>query len=197
MMPHGRAHETADLDRPICRRVDLVHRRAGFDVLRLHDGVSDRAYRDRSLFPDMTILLPALAIAFAAFCVWLAMRIVNRRERWAKRTLAVTVGLAVLYVASFGPACWLCEKSILPQKLAWIVCRPMTWLCVHGPTPIKEVVRSYAKACGDTERTKVVVELYGPPEMRWFRGSPGSPRMLQSWSTSPIDYEFVGAEYRR
>jgi len=26
-----------------------------------------------------------IGIAFAAFCVWLAVRIVNRRERWAKR----------------------------------------------------------------------------------------------------------------
>jgi hypothetical protein len=53
----------------------------------------------------MKILLPAFAVAFAAFCIWLTVRIVNRRERWAKWT-AVLVGLPVLYVASFGPACW-------------------------------------------------------------------------------------------
>jgi hypothetical protein len=41
----------------------------------------------------MTILLPALAVACAAFCVWLAVRIMNRRERWAKRTLTLLVGL--------------------------------------------------------------------------------------------------------
>jgi hypothetical protein len=29
----------------------------------------------------MTLLLPALAAAFAAFCVWLTVRIVNRWER--------------------------------------------------------------------------------------------------------------------
>jgi hypothetical protein len=37
----------------------------------------------------MTILLSTLAVtgvAFAAFCVWLTVRIVNRRERWAIRT---------------------------------------------------------------------------------------------------------------
>lgn len=55
----------------------------------------------------MSILLPAVVVAFAAFCVWLTVRIVNRRERWAKWTLAAVVfGLPVLYVASFGPACW-------------------------------------------------------------------------------------------
>ncbi|HEY2250726.1 MAG TPA: hypothetical protein VGH74_06680 [Planctomycetaceae bacterium] len=52
----------------------------------------------------MWSLLTALAVAFAAFCVWLTVRIVNRRERWAKWTLAVIVGVPVLYVASIGPA---------------------------------------------------------------------------------------------
>jgi hypothetical protein len=55
----------------------------------------------------MTILLAALAITVSAFCVWLTVRTVNRRERWAKWTLAGLVGLPVLYIASFGPACWL------------------------------------------------------------------------------------------
>jgi hypothetical protein len=50
----------------------------------------------------MTILLPALALAFGAFCVWLVVRIVNRRERWAKWTLGAVVGVPVLYVLSFG-----------------------------------------------------------------------------------------------
>jgi hypothetical protein len=52
----------------------------------------------------MNILLPAFAFAFAALCVWLTVRIVNRRERWAKWTLAAAVGLPLMYVASFGPA---------------------------------------------------------------------------------------------
>ena len=52
----------------------------------------------------MAFVLPALAVAFAAFCIWLTVRIVNRREQWAKWTLAAVVGLPVLYVLSFGPA---------------------------------------------------------------------------------------------
>jgi hypothetical protein len=55
----------------------------------------------------MSIVLSCLAVAFAAFCIWLTVRIVNRRERRAKWTLAVVVGVPALYVASFGPACWL------------------------------------------------------------------------------------------
>jgi len=53
----------------------------------------------------MTILLSILAIAFAAFCVWLAVRIVNRRERWAKWTAAAAiVTLPVAYILGFGVA---------------------------------------------------------------------------------------------
>ncbi len=52
-----------------------------------------------------------LAVSFAALCVWLIVRIVNRRERWAKWTLAAVVGLPVLYVASFGPACWFTSRA--------------------------------------------------------------------------------------
>ncbi|MBI3864447.1 MAG: hypothetical protein HY290_21405 [Planctomycetia bacterium] len=55
----------------------------------------------------MSILVPVLAVAFVAFCVWLAVRIVNRSERWAKRlAVALVVSSPLLYVASLGPACW-------------------------------------------------------------------------------------------
>jgi membrane-bound metal-dependent hydrolase YbcI (DUF457 family) len=52
----------------------------------------------------MTIILPTLAVAFAALCVWLTVRIVNRQRqaKWAVMAGALTA----LYVASFGPACW-------------------------------------------------------------------------------------------
>lgn len=56
-------------------------------------------------------LLSILAVAFAALCVWLIVRIVNRRERWAKWALAGVVGLPALYVASFGPASWFSSRT--------------------------------------------------------------------------------------
>jgi len=57
----------------------------------------------------MTIVLPVLGVAFAAFCVWLGVRIVNRRERWAKWTLVAALLLA--YPLSLGPAMALGERS--------------------------------------------------------------------------------------
>lgn len=68
----------------------------------------------------MTMPFPTLGVAFAAVCVWLGIRIVNRRERWAKRLF---VGLAVmpaLYVLSFGPACWFARSSLLPFEKMWV-----------------------------------------------------------------------------
>jgi hypothetical protein len=55
----------------------------------------------------MEILFLALAVAYAASAIWLTVRIVNRRERWAKRTALAVACLPLLYVLSFGPACWL------------------------------------------------------------------------------------------
>jgi hypothetical protein len=46
----------------------------------------------------------ALCVAYVGFCVWLAIRIVNRRERWAKRTAIAMAIVPLLYVLSSGPA---------------------------------------------------------------------------------------------
>jgi hypothetical protein len=60
----------------------------------------------------MGVALSIFGVAFAAICVWLTVRIVNRRERWAKWTLAGTViGAPALYVLSFGPACWIVSRT--------------------------------------------------------------------------------------
>jgi hypothetical protein len=48
----------------------------------------------------MSIVLPALGIAFAAFCVWLGVRVYNRRERWAKWSLA-TILMSGLYPGTY------------------------------------------------------------------------------------------------
>jgi len=68
------------------------------------------------------ILLPTLAVAFAALCIWLTVRIVNRRERWAKWTLAGVVALA--YVASIGPWYYVAARigfdSPIVERTAWL-----------------------------------------------------------------------------
>ena len=83
--------------------------------LRAHSASRQSAIADR--IAGMAVALAIFGIAFVVFCVWLTVRIVNRRERWAKRTLAAVVGLPVLYVASFGPVCW--AYSRVPKGEEW------------------------------------------------------------------------------
>jgi hypothetical protein len=69
----------------------------------------------------MTVLLSAMSVTFAGFCVWLGVRIVNRRERWAKRTAAgLFVFVLTGYPLSFGPACWITARygSLYPEFFA-------------------------------------------------------------------------------
>jgi len=99
----------------------------------------------------LNILLPTLAIAFAAFCVWLTVRIINRRERWAKWTLAVTLSLPVLYVASFGLACWLTARSYYATGSddgnahpVMIVYWPLGYAGAQGPRAVSRLIFRYA-----------------------------------------------------
>jgi hypothetical protein len=91
----------------------------------------------------MSILLPALGVAFAAFCVWLRVRIVNRREPWAKRTLAVMLGVPLLYILSLGPACWLADLDILPKRQIKSMFTPAVAIVNQFPMPIQRIVMDY------------------------------------------------------
>jgi hypothetical protein len=58
-----------------------------------------------------------IEIVLAALCVWLGVRVFNRRERWAKWTFAAVAATA-LYVESWIPmarlAQWLEARDLLP-----------------------------------------------------------------------------------
>src|SRR5216684_8578353 len=94
----------------------------------------------------MTILLPALAFAFAAFCIWLTVRIVNRRERWAKRT---ALGLAIALIAyplSWGPALFVYHKLGEPHWMVgpMMVYEPVVRLLPLVPSWILKPFRAYS-----------------------------------------------------
>jgi hypothetical protein len=51
----------------------------------------------------MAVALSIFGVAFAALCVWLTVRIINRRERWAKWT-ALGLVVAATVVGAYAPA---------------------------------------------------------------------------------------------
>jgi cytochrome bd-type quinol oxidase subunit 2 len=92
----------------------------------------------------METALLVLSVAFAAFCIWLTVRIVNRRERWAKWTLAAVVIAPALYVMSDGPAFWLVRRAGRP---AWALTAyrttyaPLQFAYSHGPRPVHHAIQ--------------------------------------------------------
>ncbi len=96
-----------------------------------------------------------LAVAFAALCVWLMVRLVNRRERWAKRTLAALVAMPVLYVASFGPACWILVSIDSSVRWRWLQAGVVIGVARRSSVP----VHSHS---GDQLHTTVALGLKNP-----------------------------------
>ena len=109
-----------------------------------------RPHATAGIMRGMTIIvLPALFVAFAALCVWLTVRIINRRERWW--TLVAVMSMPVLYVASFGPACWWFSNiSMLPGGGIAAYRRVpesyllMGWVARRGPRPLRDIINWYA-----------------------------------------------------
>ena len=98
----------------------------------------------------MTIILPALAVAFAAFCVWLTVRIVNRKERWAKWTaVGIAMGLPVAYLLGFGIACRATSIPLggsvaIPSQIMEIY-SPIGVLAVNRGTRAASVIHWYMR----------------------------------------------------
>lgn len=91
------------------------------------------------------LLFTVIGIAFAATSTWLTVRCINRREKWAQRTVvALVLGLA--YPLSFGPACWLAGSRIIPMGPTRIVFWPLVQLASH---PDASCARWYAEVCSD------------------------------------------------
>jgi hypothetical protein len=94
----------------------------------------------------MEIALSVFGIAFVAFCVWLTVRIINRRERWAKWTLAGVVGLPLLYVLTMVLSFRMLLQSS-PDDLetrGWRAYRaayaPIILVYDHGPEPVHQAI---------------------------------------------------------
>jgi hypothetical protein len=83
-----------------------------------------------------------LGMLAAAFGVWLPVRMINRRPGWTKRMVISATTVALIYVLSFGPACWMTKSEY--TRFAPPVYFPMGWACANLPRPIPEIIVWYA-----------------------------------------------------
>lgn len=120
----------------------------------------------------LNLTAAALTAGFVAVCIWLVVRITNRRERWAKWTLATVVSPPLLYVLSFGPACWWFGSDwtptgpfggfSLPGPAAPQIYWPIGRLSMRGPPAVRGVIAWYA-----TRRSDEVMLPFQPDGSGW------------------------------
>jgi hypothetical protein len=95
----------------------------------------------------MALALAIFGVALAALCVWLTVRIVNRREKWAKRTAVVLLWvLLFVYPFSIGPIACIVNHDILPAswKPALVeIYSPIIWAVNHGPQWLQDAAGWY------------------------------------------------------
>ena len=91
----------------------------------------------------MTIIVGVLIATFAAFAVWLSVRMVNRRERWTTRTSHVLFMVVLSYPASVGPVCWWMALPVGPEDPPRIpvIYWPLGRVAANGPDLIYPPVR--------------------------------------------------------
>ncbi len=100
----------------------------------------------------MTTALSVTGVALAAFCIWLGVRIVNRRERWAKWTAATLVMLFVVYPLSIGPVAWVKTRFAAPSGMfnvaLSVVYGPILIVGLYGPQPLRHLFQCYERLWG-------------------------------------------------
>jgi hypothetical protein len=96
----------------------------------------------------IAFIFAGLVFSFSAFCVWLTVRLVNRRKKTGWLILAGLVPFIALvaYPLSFGPACLLMDAGILPRsKLKWVF-RPILDRALEGSDA--RMAYEWAVKCG-------------------------------------------------
>lgn len=120
------------------------------------------------------IAVALLGMAAVAFCVWLGVRIVNWRERWARWT-AVGLAVPLLYVAGFGPACLMVKMDLMSLSSLTTTYRPCVALAVDGPQPIRVPLRWWTEFCGG-DVVLTIMEIERLPAANLFGNSSIEPK---------------------
>lgn len=74
----------------------------------------------------------------------------REQQRWALWTAVGVLALPLLYVGSFGPACWWLTEAHIDDGLVWNEIRfvprlywPMGWLVQNGSEPVRTAINDY------------------------------------------------------
>ncbi len=97
----------------------------------------------------MSMLLILVGVVLAAFGIWLMVRIIARKEKWAKRTAAgLVAGIPILYLLGFGAGCRAIAvplggtvKMSSQMKIYW----PLGALAANRDSSAGAVVRWYMR----------------------------------------------------
>jgi hypothetical protein len=110
------------------------------------------------------IFLSSLAVTFAAFCVRLAVRFVNRRERWARRLLiGIAASTPVLYALSIGPAAYVASRNLIPDEIVNGLEKfyaPIFWIVDEGPEPIRGAATWYLELWWSMEPASITSPIH-------------------------------------
>jgi hypothetical protein len=79
------------------------------------------------------VVVAILGVVFSAFAIWFTVRLVNRGEKWAKRTAVALVAVLVGYPLSFGPACWITSRFASLYPAFGATYRPLVWAADYTP----------------------------------------------------------------
>ena len=98
--------------------------------------------------PGVNLIFRIVAIGLASVCVWLTVRIVTRRERWAKRTALGLITGILLYVPSVGPMLWIVDHT---ERREWVreayklYCVPVQFLYDTFPKTVGATIEPYLR----------------------------------------------------
>jgi hypothetical protein len=93
----------------------------------------------------MDHLLSIVGLGIVAFAIWLTVRIVNRREKWAVRVAVIAV-ILLAYPMSLVPACWLAEHNFLAADTVAPFYDPLFWLEFRSPKPLQGAACRWASS---------------------------------------------------
>lgn len=122
------------------------------------------------------LLVPALVLAI--LCTWLAVPLLRKRKREVKLT---AVALPMLYVLSFGPACWISSRTGRGANTVTAVYQPVFNIWWNGPRGIGRAVEWYARILSEDDWK---LGGFSSWEYRWGRVLPKESCLPTAFSSA-------------